>query len=296
MKNNPYQLITDRIIECLDKGTAPWRKPWATDSIGLGDHKNIASLKEYRGVNALMTFCAGQSYSSRFWGTYKQWQDIGGNVKKGEKSIPVVYFQFGEKELEDGTKEEFGFAKHSNVFNSDQVEGIESIKKLIKPAQIEAKTEFQKIQSCESLLDAFFESDKKLTLKHQGHRACYMPMRDTITMPEREAFAKSTDYYATLFHELGHATGHESRLARPSLCSKIASFGSHEYSKEELVAELTSAFLCGHTQIDAVTLDQSASYIQSWLNVLKNNPPKFIAEASSQAQKAADLILGKVQS
>ncbi len=289
-KKDIYSTITDRITEKLIAGTVPWRKPWNSNSANLGDNQNIMSGKAYRGINAVSTYVSG--YNSNKWASFKQWSDVGGKVRKGEKSTPVLYWASGVEEQSDGSERKWGCAKYSCIFNMDQVDNVDSLKAIDAKNMPATKTEFERIEACEKILDRFFERDKKLTLRNGGNRAYYMPARDAVQMPERQDFSRPTDYYAVLFHELSHATGHESRLARKTVTGSHG-FGTHEYSKEELIAELGSAFLCGVAGIDTAILDQSAAYIQSWLRVLRHGDPKILVQSASAAQKAADLILGK---
>ena len=259
-----------------------WKKPW---NAGMGRPKSALG-SEYRGINYLncvLTIMV-KEYKSPLFLTYKQAQSIGGQVRKGEKGIPILFYGRTEKENKD---ESYCFAKFYTVFNTDQIDGIDSVKALIKPA---IKNDIPLIDRCEAVAKGFSCAPE---VKHGGNQACYIPIRDEIRMPEISTFNSSEEYYSTLFHEFVHSTGHEKRLKRDTLVH-AAAFGSPVYNKEELVAELGSAFLCAETGISPRVLDNQAAYIKGFLSMLKKSP-KDLVSAASQAQKATDLILGKVQ-
>lgn len=203
---------------------------------------------------------------------------LGAHVKKGEKSFPVVFWKILEDE-EKGETKKIPFLRYHSVFNALQCEGI------TLPAQPEAQREFHPIERCEQVVA---EMPRRPTIEHGGGRACYSPQRDAVSMPEPKLFESTQAYYGTLFHELTHATGHVSRLNRKEVADP-SNFGSNPYSREELVAEMGAAFLSGHCEIENATLDQSASYIQNWLERLKDDR-KLVVHAAAQAQKACDFI------
>lgn len=281
MSDTAYQVITDRIIQKLETGTVPWRKTWAETESGPGDHRSLASGKAYRGINSLITACSG--FSAPYWVTYKQALERGGQVKKGEKGTPIVFLGQGKRQVEGKEKDEtFRFLRYYTVFNVEQCEGLEY------PKTEPKVREFTPIESAQRIADNMPLRPK---LQHVKQQAYYSPFLDYVNMPRPESFTSPEEYYSTLFHELGHSTGHESRLKRESL-QKVAGFGTHEYSKEELVAEMTAAFLCYESGIIDPTIDNSAAYISNWLKVLRNDP-KFVVSAAAQAQKAADFILDR---
>lgn len=289
-KQDIYSVVVERISERLRSGVIPWRRPWGESSPVLGSHCNVTTQKPYQGINAVLTACSG--FDSRYWASYRQWSDLGGTVQAGSKGCPIVYWSMATKEDSEGNEKRFGFIKHSYVFNLDQVSGVESIKAIESKRRGESvKSPIESIAACDSVIEGFRARDKGLSLSHGGSRAYYVPSADSVQMPLRESFGKASDYYAVLFHEFCHATGHVSRLNRPTLMGSHG-FGTHEYSKEELVAEMGSAFLCGVTGIDTATLDNSAAYIDSWLKVFKHGDSKMLVQAASLGQKAADLILG----
>ena len=220
-------------------------------------------------------------YASPFWLTFKQVQSLGGHIKKGEKAFPVVFWKLLKEEA-DGEAKRIPFLRYHSVFNAAQCEGVAV--PAIQPAESDSR--FQPIEKCEQVVAAM---PKPPSIHHHGLRACYSPSLDEITMPEAGLFESDERYYNTLFHELTHATGHASRLNRKEI-TEPDRFGSDPYSREELVAEMGSAFLCGHCQIENKTIDQSASYIQCWLERLKEDR-RLVVHAGAQAQKACDFIL-----
>jgi antirestriction protein ArdC len=276
-----YQIITDRIVELLERGVVPWRKPWRTS----GGPRSLASGKAYRGVNVFMLNCAG--FESPYWLTFKQAQGRGGSVRKGERSSIVVFWKWLEREERDAetgrlAKRRFPLLRYYRVFNVEQCDGIEY------PATRVDESAIPAIERCDAVVDAM---PKRPTIEHHGEQALYRPSTDTVVMPRRPRFTSPEAYYTTLYHELTHATGHKSRLNRAGI-AEPSRFGSQSYAREELVAEMGAAFLCGHTGIDPATIEQSASYVDSWLGRLRNDR-KLVVTAAAQAQKASDFILGR---
>jgi len=284
MSNQVYSLITDRIINMLEAGTVPWHKPWN------GSQQNLVSKKDYRGINPLLL--SSMHFSSPYWLSYKQAQSLGGQVKKGEHGTPVVFWKMLNKSdsiTDDKTGDTLinpkfiPMLRYYTVFNVDQCEGI-PIEKIPKLEQIE----FSPISQCEKIVS---NMPKRPVIKHNEPRAYYSPMSDFVNMPKQTLFESNKEYYSTLFHELTHSTGHSSRLDRKGV-TNLCRFGSTNYSKEELVAEMGACFLCGHTGIENKTINNSASYIKSWLSHLRNDN-KLVIHAAAAAQKAADFILNK---
>lgn len=276
-----YQIITDKIIRAMEKGVIPWKKPWGFS--GHGMPKNLESKKEYTGFNPILLNLTAldSGYKSDYWVTYKQAQRLGGQVKKGEKSTQVIFWKMLKTEdPETGKEKEIPCLRYYSVFNTEQCEGLKTPE---KPKR--KKTKVQKIRACEKIVKAFKDCPP---VKHEGSKACYWPIADLVQMPNREAFIGSEEYYSTLFHELGHATGHASRLNR----DLGGNFGTHKYSKEELVAEFTASFLCGVAGILPKTEENSAAYIKSWLAKFKEDN-RVLIQAAAKAQKAADYIQGK---
>lgn len=274
-----YQIITERIMDLLGKGTVPWQRPWGGPE---NFPKNLVSGKSYRGINSFLLASAG--YESPYWLTFKQARERGGNVKKGETGLPAVYWNWFDRE-DPKTKEieKRPFLRYYTVFNAaGQCENV-PVPALERPVR-----SFSPLEACEALVRGM---PNPPALEHGGVRACYSPTLDKVQIPSPEKFHDSESYYSTLFHELTHSTGHSSRLARPGITEPII-FGSREYSREELVAEMGAAFLCGHTGIENKVIDNSASYVASWLNRLQNDS-RLVVHAAAQAQKASDYILNK---
>jgi len=277
-----YDVITTRIVELLQQGTIPWRKPWST---GAGEPRNLVSGKGYRGVNVFLL--SAMPFASPYWLTYRQATERGGSVRKGSKGCPVVFWRWsnGDEELaENGqggepAKRRAPLLRYYTVFNTEQCDGI------VTPATV-ART-FEPIPECERIVRSMPNAPR---IEHGGSQAFYRPSSDTVTTPSAQLFDSPALYYSTLFHELTHSTGHESRLARKGITDS-SMFGSHEYSREELIAEMGAAFLCGIAGIEGATLQDSTAYLANWIKVLKGDS-RLAITAAAQAQKAADYVLG----
>jgi antirestriction protein ArdC len=289
-----YKMITDRVVESLEKGAVPWQKPWSGGTAGIP--RNFVSTKAYRGINVfLLSYTSHmKGYQSPFWVSYKQAQSLGGNVRKGEHSpSPVVFYRVIENKMDTSKREgevssddlkSHAMLRYTPMFNTDQCEGLKV------PDLSEApKKEHERIASAQSIIDAMPYAP---TINvRPSNRAFYSPMSDAVTVPELSQFDNAELYYATLFHELGHSTGHETRLNRD--LNNHGGHGSHEYSKEELVAEFCASYLCGIAGIENRTLENQTACINGWLTILKDQKQrKWLTWAASQAQKAADYIQG----
>jgi antirestriction protein ArdC len=284
-KVDGYQVITDKIVAALEAGTVPWRKPWK--SVGGFGPTSLSTGNEYRGINHLMLSMESMArgYSSLYWGTYKQIESLGGQVQKGQKGTQVVLWKPFEKEV-DGKKERYLMMRLFSVFNVEQADWPEGSKLPAAPVKPESK--FSPVEAAEAIANGM---PQRPEIKHGGDRAFYSPLLDYVGMPNRESFASAEGYYGTLFHELVHSTGHESRVGREGIEANNISFGSATYSKEELVAEMGAAYLCAEAGIEP-QIDQNAAYIASWLKVLKGDK-KFVVSAAAGAGKATDFILGR---
>ncbi len=259
---------------------APWRKPWTCQTPA-----NLITQKEYRGLNVFTL--ASQGFASRFWLTFNQAANLGGRIRKGEKSSPVIFWNVGEKQettTPNGRKETSRtfLLRYYSVFNYSQTEGIDIPASLLQ----ETRTN-DPIAACEQIV-ARMPNPPKF---EQSDKAWYTPSNDVVGMPARGLFHSSEEFYATEFHELGHSTGHPKRLHRENF-ENPAHFGSESYSKEELIAEMTAAMLCGIAGIEQKTLENSAAYLKTWIARLKSDS-RLLVSAASQAQKAADFIQGK---
>ena len=282
MAIDTYEALTDRIIATLESGVVPWRKPWKG---GANAPQNRVSRRPYRGINS---FILGISpYSLPYWVTFKQAKDLGGSVRKGEKGTPVIFWKFLDRPQPDGTVGKFPMARTYYVFNLEQTEGV---KPLVADQEAKEPVQVDPIAACDAIVAGFQGCPQ---IAHGGSQAYYRPSTDTVHMPDRSSFLGSTEYYSTLFHELGHSTGHSKRLDRDTL-GGVHGFGDHSYSKEELVAEFTAAFLCGEAGIAASTVENSAAYIGHWLTKLRNDK-KMAIQAAGHAQRAADHILSKAE-
>lgn len=277
-----YQIVTEKIVNLLEQGTIPWRKPWSTSQ---GMPKNLISKKEYRGINLFLLGC--QQYSSPYWLTYKQATEKQGHIRKGEKSSLVVFWKMLDRNgLADGVDSSISgklpLLRYYNLFNLEQCEGVES------PTQEVQTYQFNPIEKAEQIVS---EMKDRPEISYGSNKASYMPISDRVRMPNETQFEKSEEFYSVLFHELGHSTGHKSRLSRKEVMERNE-FGSESYGAEELVAELTSSMLCSVAGISNQTIDLAASYIDGWLSVIKKDK-RMIIMAAAQAQKAADYILRK---
>jgi antirestriction protein ArdC len=275
MNANGYDRITERIVALLERGTVPWHKPWNAKT---GWPRNYVSKKPYRGINVFLLHA--MSYESPCWLTFHQATELGGSIRKGEKSCPVVFWkQMKIEDEESGEAKKIPLLRIYHVFNVAQCDGLKDAPPVkdevvtVKPAQIVANM------------------PQPPVIKHGMTKAFYSPHADSVGMPARERFDSEEGYFATLFHELVHSTGHETRLRRATLAENNG-FGSDPYCKEELIAEMGATFLCGHAEIVERTIDNSAAYLNGWLEQLKNDKT-FIVQAAAQAQKAADFILGR---
>lgn len=268
-------IITGKLITALEAGTPPWRKSWK----GIAAPHNASTGKTYQGMNwFLLSMTGGGGYL-----TYKQAQDMGGNVRKGEKGNQIVYWNFMEKTKTDGTLGKIGFLRSYTVFSVTQCEGLN-----LPAPETEAETvPFIPLEKAEETI-----ATTGAEISHGGSCAFYRPATDQIQLPAKVDFTSPDAYYNTAFHELCHWTGHKSRLARKGI-EDVAAFGSPTYSKEELIAEMGAAFLCAEHGIDS-TLENSAAYLQGWIKALKGDSRLAIAAAGA-ASKAAAYAMGKTE-
>ena len=281
MNKELVERINALVVEQLENGIAPWSKPW--NSSGYMP-MSLTSNKEYSGINSLVLAICGAQYERSLWVTYKQAQALGGNVRKGEKSLPVVYWSRIIKPGEDGKPVSKGaFMKFYSVFNVEQCDGITI------PAIYDVKREPVATIPALDAIVAAYASKPEIYYKEQG-RAYYDMLADSITLPPLAAFDSAESHAYTLCHEMIHSTGHQSRLDRFSEDDKPARFGDANYAREELVADIGAQMLLSANGI-TVDMQNSASYIAGWLKALKNDP-SLIISASGKAQRAADYIQG----
>jgi antirestriction protein ArdC len=285
-RDNLYREITDKIIAELERGIVPWVQPWTSSKqlCPLGLPVNGLTRRSYSGINILLLWSAleERGFASPYWVTFKQCIAMGGSVRKGEKGTHVYFADKFVPQKEKARAVETGdepnsiaFLKRYTVFNAEQCEGLP--KGLIAPPV--AKSERQIVPEAEALIGA-----TGADFRIGGDQAFYVPSEDFIRIPNQTAYIDQINYYRTAFHELGHWTGHKTRLDR-SLTTK---FGTVDYAREELVAEMATAFVCASLGI--IPTVRHADYIGNWLQVLKEDA-KAIVRAASLASKACDFIL-----
>ena len=269
-----YSEVTARIIAQMEQSLIPWHKPW----IATGKAVSHATGKPYSLLNQMLLGRPGEYL------TFRQCQEAGGKVKKGEKSSLVVFWKWIEQEDEEtGEVKEIPFLRYYNVFHINQCEGITPRHPLPVMPNGAASHE-----AAQSIIDDYIAREGVHLVHQHGDRACYRPSTDEVVLPLRSQFSSTAEYYSTTFHELAHSTGHESRLNR---LNHAAFFGTQEYSKEELVAEIGAASLVNHSGLETSTsLRNNAAYIQNWLKVLKDDK-RFIVSAAGKAEKAVKYIL-----
>jgi antirestriction protein ArdC len=275
--------ITQQVIDRLKEGVAPWRKPWSTAG---WMPTSVATGKAYRGINSLILALVAEQkgYTSPLWLTFNQAKALGGRVRKGEKSTMVAFWKVLDRtEDVDGVTEtrKIPMLRYYMVFNVEQCDD------LTLPARFTRKREPVEPEAGVAAVVAGYADGPTVRHVAQG-RAFYVPATDTVTLPVREQFATASGYAGTVFHELVHSTGHPSRLGRFEAQQAAGPFGCQSYAKEELVAEMGAALLGAVAGIE-VDLDQSASYVASWLKALEDDRG-LIIKAAQAAQKAVDRI------
>ena len=294
--------LTDTIVSALESGTVPWRKPWT--GIGIGGHLSVATGKPYRGINQLTLAlrAASEGYFSPYWLTYRQAQELGGNVRKGSKGTHVVYWKLLRVSAKDPETGEVGprtvpMLRYFSVFNVSQVEGLseESMRRF--GAVVDAPKELPPDHAADhaAMSIRMYQARAGIRLEHGGGSAYYIPKLDTIRMPDRGHFETAAHYSATLAHETVHATGTASRLNRQGVTGYVA-FGSETYSREELVAEIGAAMIAFAFRFDTPdVVENRNAYLAGWSKYLRSDPRALIV-AASRAQDAANLILGAEES
>lgn len=278
MSAKVYEIVTNRIIEELEKGVIPWRKPWTG---GRGGAYNRISRKPYSLINQMLLQHSGE------YATFKQWQSLGGKVRKGEKSEIVTFWKMIETETvkADGTTEKkmIPMLRYFSVFHISQIEGVEPLEKPFE--------DVEPIEAADKIIVDYVSREGLTFVETVTDEAYYSPSRDMVQVPCKEQYTAINEYYSTTFHELTHSTGHAKRLNRLTTGIKAA-FGGEEYSKEELTAEIGAASLLNHLGIETPeSFRNSAAYIQSWLKALRGDA-RMIVTAASRAEKAVGYILG----
>ncbi|HKD66816.1 MAG TPA: zincin-like metallopeptidase domain-containing protein [Candidatus Binataceae bacterium] len=288
-----YAIVTEKIINLLEQGIVPWRRPWA--STGLP--RNLVSKKPYRGVNLFLL--SATKFVSLFWLTRRQANELGGSVRKGEHSQIVVFWKVdqipdaqtetGAENDETGDKSRRRFVlRYYRVFNLEQCELPQAV--FSKLPKIETH-QHDPIEAAERIIAGMPNPPE---IEYGGSKAFYSPITDRVTLPPRELFISADEHFATLAHELSHAAGADKRLNRKSI-TEAAPFGSPTYSFEELVAEFSAAYLCAEAGISPAVIENQAAYIQDWLAKLRTDK-RMAVIAAAQAQRAAEFILGRNES
>lgn len=287
-QNDIYTMITNRVIAELEKGIIPWEKPWIAPK-GLTGAFNRITKKPYSLLNQLFLGEPGE------YATLKQWNELGGKIRKGEKGHYVVFWKpyFKEEEMTDKEtgetvkrKAHHFCLRYYTVFHIDQVDGVEPLK--IEGDEPEDKN--APIKKAENIMKGYTTHEKIKISRGRSDSAYYSPAHDKIVLPALKYFKNSEAFYDTAFHEMVHSTGHKTRLNRFA-DEKTAAFGKEEYSKEELVAEIGSAALANYAGTATEDTERNnTAYIQGWLKPLKNDV-KFIVNAAGKAEKAVDYIL-----
>ena len=275
-KNKVYQYI----IDALERGTVPWRSPYIPMTSGYG-HK-------YSGINKLVLNIRARSegFTSPVWFTFKKASALGASVQKGQKGTAIFYYAKGKYKDDDDKEKSYMSQRIYHVFNKEQIDWdpeMDDYDNFMEPK------EFQGVSKAVDICSEYLFREK-LKVKNAPGSAYYSPKEDFINVPKAEALVRYDDYYPTLFHEMAHSTGHKTRLARPGI-TESTTFGDHKYSEEELVAEMTSAYLCGDTNWNVPDMEQSAAYIDNWLKVIGGNKD-ILQRASTQAEKAYNYIIG----
>jgi antirestriction protein ArdC len=282
-KPDVYQKVTDAIVNAIEQGAGKYEMPWNTRSDRAFSPISVGSAKAYRGINTLVLWAEAQAkgYNSGLWGTYQQWSELGGQVRKGEKSSPVVYwgsYRDKNESEEESTSRTHLFCKGYSVFNLSQVDNVQ----LPEGPKLPHGERIQRA-------DEFFAA-LPMKLNHGFNRAFYSPSTDSVSMPDFDQFPEAIGYYSVLAHESTHWTSHKDRCGR-ELGKR---FGDSAYAMEELVAELGAAYTMANLELATEPRPDHAAYLDSWLKVLKADS-RAIFTAASQAQKAADYLKAQAE-
>ena len=301
-QNDYHKEFAGKLKEQIAQGVAPWQKPWKPGERRLPE--NVQTGRSYRGGNSvyLSVTQTAKSYSDNRWATYKQIKDMGGQVRKGEKATHVLFYKFDDERTPAAeqpdrptTTPEGKAAREDTrppmvrcyaVFNVEQADGLKLER---KGDDRENEPEWKAHQTAERVIQ-----ESGIHVAHvRGDRAFYNLQTDKVTLPEREQFASANGYYQTALHELGHATGHPDRMDRDTLKAGVGSFGSVEYAREELRAEM-SAMMTGERVGVGHDGSRGAAYVEGWLKALDKDP-KEIYKAAADAQKISDYLLRPIR-
>ena len=283
-----YQIVTDKIISLLENNVVPWRRPWTSAELP----RNLVSKKPYRGVNVFLL--SASRYVSPYWLTMRQANELGGHIRKGEESTAIVFWKIEDAkaspedlaadQTDQKTRRRF-LLRFYRVWNLEQCELPQSV--LDKLPKMETH-QHDPVEAVETIIAGMPNAPE---IVREGSKAFYSPISDRITLPPRELFISAEEEACTTLHECSHAAGASKRLNRESI-TEAAPFGSPTYSLEELVAELSAAYLCAEAGISNAVIANQAAYVAGWLKALRDNR-KLLIHAAAQAQKAADYILNR---
>jgi antirestriction protein ArdC len=283
-----YGIVTEKIVGLLEQEVVPWRKPWATGGLP----RNLVTRKPYRGVNLLLL--SATKYLSPYWATMRQINELGGRVRKGEESTLIVYWQIRDApEKPEGLKNNDAkgepqrrfLLRYYRTWNLDQCEMPQAV--VDKLPRIETH-QHEPIAAAERIIAGM---PNPPIIQRGGSQAFYSPVTDHITLPPRELFESAEAEAAVTFHEIAHATGAPQRLNRASI-TDAAPFSSPVYASEELIAEISAAFLCAESGISTAVLTNQAAYVSGWLKALRDDR-RLVVHAAAHAQHATDYILGR---
>jgi len=269
------EIFTERVQAHLAAGQIPWRQPWHGGDVP----RNVLTGRQYTGLNALLLHCAG--FASPYWLTYRQATDLGGTVRPGSKGQPVAYWTWHDDPRRDREPHRYAALHYRTVFNALQVDGLTTLP-TPEPSAAEV------MASCQQVID---DMPRKPRLHHNASRAVYDSGADVVRLPRPTAFATPAEYYATLYHEFAHATGHASRLGRPGLESAHY-YGDAIYTAEELIAEMAEALICGHCGLTVEASLSQRDDAAGWSGLLAADP-RLIVTAATHATKAVEFILGE---
>jgi antirestriction protein ArdC len=283
MGENVYDHVTKQIIQSLEKGVVPWKKPWITF------RPQNATGRKYTGINRLLLGSTDHKYP--IFLTMKQANELGGRIKKGEKAHLAVFWKVINKSIEDNGDQKVKpvpVLRYYHVFNIDQTTvPLTKVKNADQIRIDEGLEDTEPIQKAEGLVGSFTDVPE---IEFNNERACYIPAQDKILLPHQHLFKSDAEFLSTKFHELTHSTGHAKRLNRKGI--QEINIGSEVYSKEELIAEIGACFLSDMCGITA-TLDNSAGYIAGWMKALERDS-RLIVTAAGQAEKAVGFLVGKI--
>lgn len=283
--NAAYERITESVVAALTAGTVPWRQTWKKAEAP----RNIDGYR-YRGINILILRMRG--FSSPYWLTFDQAHKRGGHVSKGEHGTEITFWKrikVRDPEDPDGEMQLIPLLRTYRVWNVEQCEGVRMPRNPIVPADAPAADRSEAIAAAEAIIAGYVDPP---SIAERGTAAFYIPARDAVQLPPRSTFESPDHFYTTTFHELAHSTGHAKRLNRKAVV-ETPRFGTYEYGREELVAEMTAAFLSGEAEILPQTIENSASYCQGWISMIRQDV-RAVVVAAGAAQRAADHILGRV--